>query len=440
MANCPTIDPTIGTAQTLIQSVNCYVESSVAQSYGALLGPGGGLRAGLTAALVIYVAIMGYRYILGRARLSMGDLVPRMVLIGAIMALTTSWATYQTLVYDLLTDGPEEIAQMVAQGQAPNRNVAERVDIVSMQLTSVANDWGKGPLGVVAAAGPQSSIADAANAARAKAEVGGMASLPPTKSASTGSTPQTISSNPFSSAPSYLNWSAMLLTLTAAGSVAITKALLGLLLALGPLFALFALFDNTRGLAVGWARASVFLALVPLLATLTSLAMLAMLEPMAIRLVNDAARGSFVLNDALAIFIAVLVMTGIALLAVRVASMMVSGWVISLKEHIAANGQANADRAIFGAYGAAGNGDGVSSAGASNGQPRLDQMVQAIERTNSFNSVQSSARADTRLVDMSAPHLQRATPEISTQRISSPVPAKAAAAFSSPLRPARSWS
>ncbi|HEV7233156.1 MAG TPA: type IV secretion system protein, partial [Sphingorhabdus sp.] len=115
MPVCPTIDPQIGTAQTLIQSVNCYVETSVAQSYGALMGPGGGLKGALTAVLVIYVAIMGYRFMLGRARLAVGDLVPRMLLIGAIMALTTSWATYQTLVYDVLTDGPEEVTQMVTR-------------------------------------------------------------------------------------------------------------------------------------------------------------------------------------------------------------------------------------------------------------------------------------------------------------------------------------
>ncbi|NJS14244.1 MAG: type IV secretion system protein, partial [Sphingopyxis sp.] len=166
MAYCPTIDPATGTAQTLIQSVNCYVETSVANSYGALMGPGGGLKGALTAALIIYVAILGYRFMLGRTQLSMGDLVPRMLLIGAVLALTTSWATYQTLVYDVLTDGPAEIAEMVTRGQAPNRSVAERVDRVSKQLTDVANDWGKGPLGIVAAVGPQSSIADAANAAR----------------------------------------------------------------------------------------------------------------------------------------------------------------------------------------------------------------------------------------------------------------------------------
>jgi type IV secretion system protein VirB6 len=434
MANCPTIDPQIGTAQTLIQSVNCHVEASVANSYGALMGPGGGLKGALTAALVIYVAVLGYRFMLGRSRLSMGDLVPRMLLIGALLALTTSWATYQTLVYDVLTDGPEELTQMVTRGQVPNRNVAERVDIVSKRLTDVANDWGKGPLGIVAPVGPQSSIAEAANTARARAEAAGANPLP----ATTATTPSTLSSNPFSSAPNYLSWSAMLLTLTAAGSIAITKALLGLLLALGPAFALFALFESTRGLAVGWARAALFLAFVPLLATLTSLAMLAMLEPMALRLANDAARGIFSLNSALAIFIAVLVMTGIALLAVRVAGMMVSGWVISLKDGLANPGHGGAGAAF--AHAQLGVGATMPGPIAATSQPRVDQMVQAIERSDVHSTVQSLQRIDTRLIDMGAQHIRHPGSETAKSRVGGLLPVGPKAALPSPLRPARSWS
>jgi type IV secretion system protein VirB6 len=434
MANCPTIDPAIGTAQTLINSVNCYVETSVAQSYGALMGPGGGLKGALTAALVIYVAILGYRFMLGRARLAMGDLVPRMFLIGAILALTTSWATYQTLIYDVLTDGPEEVAQMVTRGQVQNNNVAERVDQLSKRLTDVANNWGKGPLGIVAPVGPQSSIADAANAARQKAEAGGMAPLPVAAPAAA-----TTSSNPFSSAPNYLSWSVMLLLLTAAGSIAIAKALLGLLLAIGPAFALFALFENTRGLAIGWARAALFLALVPLLATLTALAMLAMLEPMSMRLAADAAQGIFSLNHALAIFIAVLVMTGMALLAVRVAAMMVSGWAISLRDQFAPN-TLSAMHDHANGFGGMPTGTAAAASPAATNQPRLDQMVQAIERTNAVNVIHQLQRPDTRLIELTAQQVRPSGNDSNAQRVRSLSSSSRLKAHASPLRPARSWS
>ncbi len=432
MANCPTINPEIGTAQTMIDAVNCAVEQSVAQSYGALMGSGGSMKGALTAVLVIYVALLGYRFILGRSSLHMGDLVPRMAMIGAVLALTTSWTTYQTLVYSMLTDGPEEMVKTVTQGKANNASIAQRVDRVSKNLNNVANSWGKGAFGSVASTGPQSSIAQAADAARLRAEAGGMASSP------------NISSNAFSSAPNFLSWSSMLLILTSAGSVAISKALLGLLLAIGPAFALFALFENTRGLALGWARASFFLAFVPLFSTLASLGMLAMVEPMTNGLIAEASRGVFSLNTAVSIFIAVLVMTGIILLAVRVSAMMVSGWVVSFKNsfshsapnpdvinalHLQTNGQ--------GAMQVHLNNSGNSEGGAA---PRVDQMVQAIERTQVHNSMNTAAQVDTRLVALASMRNETSHDDQSKRQIIATTAYTAPHTLVSPLRPARSWS
>ena len=435
MAVCPAIDPQIGTAQTMLQAMDCHVGASVAQSYGALLGPGGGLRDALTAALVIYVAVLGYRFILGRSRLSMGDLVPRMLLIGAVLALTTSWATYQTLVYNVLTDGPDELAQMVAREPDASRSVAVRVDRVSKQLTDAANDWGKGPLGIVAAAGPQSSIAEAANAAREQAAAAGTAPV-----AASSPAPAITGGNPFSSAPNYLSWSAMLLTLTAAGSIAIAKALLGLLLALGPAFALLALFASTRGLALGWARAALFLAFVPLLATLTSLAMLTMLEPMAARLASDAALGVYSLNVALAIFTAVLVMTGIALLAVRVATMMVSGWVIGLQDQMAAtrHDPLHASHIEMSGYGAAAGAGSGKLAGAD--PSRLDQIVLAIERSNTSHPPLTVQHRETRALEFGVQQRLRPASNQESRQIALRRPITPAIQPASPLRPARAWS
>jgi hypothetical protein len=73
-------------------------------------------------------------------------------------------------------------------------------------------------------------------------------------------------------------------------------------------------------------------------------------------------------------------------------------------------------------------------------QPRLDQIVQAIERNNSMNTVQQLQRPDTRLLEMGRPQLQRPTDNMSTQRVSKLLPTKNIAPHSSPLLPARSWS
>jgi type IV secretion system protein VirB6 len=432
MATCPTIDPQIGTAQTLIQAVNCTVEQSVASSYGALMGSGGSMKGALTAVLVIYVALIGYRFMLGRSSIQMGDLVPRMVMIGAILALTTSWTTYQTLVYSVLTDGPQDMVRSITQGKPGQDTIAVRVDRVSKNLNEVANTWGKGPLGAVATTGPQSSIAQAADAARQRAETNGAMSSP------------LIPNNTQSSAPNFLSWSAMLLILTSAGSIVIAKALLGLLLAIGPAFALFALFENTRGLALGWARASFFLAFVPLLSTLASLGMLSMLEPMTSGLMAETGRGVFSLNTAISIFIAVLVMTGMILLAVRVSAMMVAGWVVSFKNQMssATASQAEVINTIHMQGYEAGTAQfqSNSTAQSAGNAPRVDQMVQSIERAQVYSAYTSAAQSDTRILTLS--NLQNAggSDDTSKRQVPALTGYTAPKTLISPLRPARSWS
>jgi hypothetical protein len=74
-------------------------------------------------------------------------------------------------------------------------------------------------------------------------------------------------------------------------------------------------------------------------------------------------------------------------------------------------------------------------------QPRVDQMVQSIERTNSINSMQSVQRIDTRLSDISAAQAPRLSSDTKSQRVGGLlVAARGKAELPSPLRPARSWS
>ena len=160
--------------------------------------------------------------------------------------------------------------------------------------------------------------------------------------------------------------------------------------------------------------------------------MLTMLEPMALSLVSDAARNSYSLNNALAIFLAVLVMSGIALLAVRVAAMIVSGWVISLKNQIAGS-ETSSLRSIE----VQGGMPSVTAFSSIN-QPRLDQMVQAIERSNSSNTVQSMQSNNTRIMSISSQQLQRTSNASSSTRVSALSRANKTAQPLSLLRPVRS--
>ena len=140
MAACAPISPAAGSAETMVATVDCYVQSSVQAGYASLLGPGSMFGTALTIALTLYVAFVGYRLIFGRSGLSVGDLAPRLLLIGAVLALSSNWATYQVLVYNVLTDGPEEIASAINPGVG-QAGLNERVDMLSGRMIDLADAW-----------------------------------------------------------------------------------------------------------------------------------------------------------------------------------------------------------------------------------------------------------------------------------------------------------
>lgn len=97
--------------------------------------------------------------------------------------------------------------------------------------------------------------------------------------------------------------SAVLLLLSGLGPLLVAKIVLGFLLALGPFFLVLLLFDVTRGLFEGWLRASIAVALTPLLAILSLTLVLTLLKPSlaAIELMRD--RNIYTPGVALGVFI-----------------------------------------------------------------------------------------------------------------------------------------
>ena len=328
--SCPTIDPSAGTASTLLESIDCNVHNLVEQSYGALLSPQSNFSALVTMALTIYVAILGYQFILGRASFSVGELVPRMALIGVILALTTQWATYQTLVYDIVTDGPQELSVLVAGNDSSPADLAERVDYATLSINSLSESWTSSGLREIneitdAPIAQTSSIAEAANAARARAEAG--EGIEPNLSNNVNANIRaSTSSNALSSGPTLLLLSSTILMLIWAGSLAASKIIIALLLGLGPVLLLCALFQATRGLTIGWARACLFLTFFPLLVSLTTFAGLALIEPLIAGMQQDALNDEYHLNAALGLLVAMITMAVMTLLIMKISTMIVTNW------------------------------------------------------------------------------------------------------------------
>lgn len=310
MAKCAAINATAGSAETMVNTVDCYMQSTVQAGYANLLGPGSVFGYALTIALTIYVAIVGYRLIFGRSSLSMGEMAPRMLLIGAVLALTSNWATYQILVYDVLTDGPQEIVNAVNPSAGQSSSVNQRVDMLSGRMVDLADAWTEFD------ARPENIAPDEAKDA---------AALPPTTAAGITA----IIAPKDSLGPNMLMLSALLLVLASAGVLVVAKIILGLLLLLGPIFAVLGLFSVTRGLTLGWARAAVLMAVIPVMAIMTAAGATALIEPVLTEMYVSANQGIFSLRAALTILVIVLITVAVSVQLFRIGRTIVGGWTLS---------------------------------------------------------------------------------------------------------------
>ncbi|MEO7246847.1 MAG: type IV secretion system protein [Novosphingobium sp.] len=251
---CPAFDP-LG---PYVSSVVAYVECqglTIGESGYRALGPGSAFGLALTGLLTIYVALIGYRLLMGSAVTLRESLVTALRL-GFVLALATQWSAYRVLVFDVVTKVPEEAAFGLAGGAGIASNgssgVAARVDLANGAIAELIKP---------AAAAPNPNAV----------------TPPPVQP-----TPQ--APKPPSTGTPALDWSVGILSVTALAGLLSVRIIMALLLAMGPGFIAAMLFDTTRSIFVGWLRvlAGTFLAAiaVPVVLDLE----LAVVEPQVIAL------------------------------------------------------------------------------------------------------------------------------------------------------------
>lgn len=361
MVDCTALNPDAGAAATMVNSVDCYIQSTVQHGYATLLGRGSVFSTGLTIVLTLYVAMVGYRLIFGRSSLSMGEMMPRMVMIGAVLALTSNWATYQVLVYDVLTDGPQEIVQAINPAERGTGGLTERIDVLSDRMVELADAWTEFD-------------------ARPDQMLPGNITVPPEVLPSTAAEIAALVAPKDSLGPNMLLFSALLLVLASAGVLVVAKIILGLLLLLGPIFAVLGLFAATRGLTLGWGRAALLMALVPVMAMMTSAGAVALIEPVLTQMIISAGQGVFLLRAALTILVIVLVMVAVSVQLFRVGRMIVGGWTLSVSQQRAVDNPVSVQQNM-----------GAPQAGSVVYNERMQSLVSAIERSAVTTSSMSPA-------------------------------------------------
>ncbi|MBC7522081.1 MAG: type IV secretion system protein [Sandarakinorhabdus sp.] len=329
-------------ARDVLASTDCFIGVRVEQAYGQLLAPGGGFSTALTIGLTIYVAVYGYRLVMGQAALTLGQVVPHFIKIGLVLAMVTSWPTYQRVVFDLMFAGPQEIAGavMARSGNGSPDNVVTSLQALFDDMTDYAGDaWeqrgpaGTAPPGAAPGAAPKQPSPFTPDPATAAA----MASNVPTNVAAG---PPAGAAMPFALGPPQFTamalWaSALLMFATSIGLLLIVRIILAVLLMFGPVFIAMALFGVTRSLFEGWLRVTVKFALVPLIVLPLSAVLVAVLG----RFVGELVPGpilAFRDTPALAILAIVVVFSAVLSQALSLTGMIAAAIRLPRRREVAA--------------------------------------------------------------------------------------------------------
>jgi type IV secretion system protein VirB6 len=243
-------------------------------AFGRLFGSNGALLPALTILLTLYVALFAFALVTGRSRIGINSMTSRLVTMGLVLTFATSWIAYQSVVWNLTTGAPNELAGILMGTHGNAADVfAQKIDVVFQALVQASNG----------------QTADSAFSPPGLLWVGGT-----------------------------------LLLLGTVGILATSRIALAVLLALGPVFVVLALFKGTRGLFTGWLKGVVLLALAPLFAVLGGSLMLDLAVPVLSTLV--ATPGQIDPQAAMAFFMIAAVHAALMLLVLRVAGTMVAGW------------------------------------------------------------------------------------------------------------------
>jgi type IV secretion system protein VirB6 len=238
MPSCPTLSPDGDFLREVLTYVNCQSQAIGESGYAALAAPHSSASLILTGLLTIFIAVYGYRMILGGIPTAR-DAILGVVKIGLVLTLATSWSAYKPLVYDVVVHGPASLAAEIGGASGLPGAAGGLID----WLQSI--DDGFTELNVLGTGQPPSVVIAGAAAGSIGAQNAQQqgAALPQLQ----------MRWDPQREALLIQEARTVYLTSVVAAFASV-QLIAGLLLALGPLFVMCLFFDTTRGLFTGWVR------------------------------------------------------------------------------------------------------------------------------------------------------------------------------------------
>jgi type IV secretion system protein VirB6 len=225
---CPAIDQSLPLAERLASYVDCHAQAlgqaGFADDSRRWLGP-----ALLAGCLTIYVALIGYRFVLGQTP-SYREALLATLRAGIIIAFVSSWPAYGSVVYRVVIEGPTELAGELL---APS-------GLAGQSLPDIAHRADEDFLSLEQEQAPQQPPSQGSAQSPAARPVG----VSVVGQSTVGREPDPISSK-----------AGLFLVVSAVGGLAMVRLAGGILLALGPIAITMALFDYALGVFEGWVRA-----------------------------------------------------------------------------------------------------------------------------------------------------------------------------------------
>lgn len=242
---CQAVSSSRGFLVETLSHLDCQAQTVGSFGFQSLAAPGSPTATILSALLTLFIALFAIRILFG-TRLGAQDAVGAVLKVAIVLTLAVSWPAYRILAYDIVLQGPAEIAAAIGGPDLANQNgLAERlqgVDDGIVALTTLGSGRQTGSL------------------------------------ERPGDTPDSFRGIALTDETAF-GWGRTLFLATTIGSLATLRIAAGLLLALAPLFAGLLLFDLTRGLFAGWLRGLVLTALGSLGLMLLLAVQMALMEP-----------------------------------------------------------------------------------------------------------------------------------------------------------------
>ena len=122
-----------------LSKVDCLANDATAVSFGRLFGAHGSFTTALTIVLTLYIALLAFNLLTGRSALRISVLTPRMMTLGLVLTFATSWVAYQSVVWNLATGAPDEIASvLVGTNGSATTAFAQQLDGFFSAITDAA--------------------------------------------------------------------------------------------------------------------------------------------------------------------------------------------------------------------------------------------------------------------------------------------------------------